>query len=191
MPFDGLKHLYDRHPVVRAFLQKKSHRQLLEKAVNEPSEENRAKLDQVFKEFYTEVRLIKYVSVVLHNTARTFDKKYRLLNKRFSLSLDEPLKNEEKGTLVDFVVSDEPQDPLFSKHTVLEDYVDNPKLYAALQHLTDREKEVLKMVFVFDLKVTEIAKIMNVSHQAVSKTKLKALHKLRKYLQDACQEEAI
>lgn len=84
-----------------------------------------------------------------------------------------------------------PRNPLFSKHAALEDYVDNPKLYAAVQHLTDREKEVLKMVFVFDLKVTEIAKIMNVSHQAVSKTKLKALHKLRKYLQDSCQEEAI
>lgn len=185
MLLNGFKKLYERNPVVRAFLQKKYHCKLLERAVSEPSEENNTKLDQVFKEFYAEIRLIKYVSVVIHNNASSFDKKNRLQHKRFPLSLDQPLKNYENHALIDFVASDQPQYVIFNKHTSLEDYVDDPILYAGLQRLTVKEKGVLKLVFVFDLTVTDIAKIMNVSHQTVSKTKHKALRKLREHFLDA------
>lgn len=189
----GLKESYKGNPVVKSFLEQKHHRKLFEQAINEPSEENRERLDQEFKQFYTEVRLIKYLSVMLHNTATHFDKKNRLQHKRFPLTLDKPLKKEENHTLLDSIASEQIYKKFltFNKYTSLEDYVDDPSLYAALECLTLKEKEVLKFVFVFDMKVTDIAKKMKVSHQTISKTKHKALTKLREYLLSAREREAL
>lgn len=177
------------NPVVRSFLKKRGHSELFANAVNHPSEENKEKLDQAFKQFYTEIRLIKYLSIILHNTAINYDKRNRLQYDRYQLILDQPLKKEEDLSLIDTIKDDNSSQmfTIFSRDAdaSLEDYVDDPALYSALQRLTTREKEVLKLIFVFELRVTDIAKKMNISHQAVSKTKHRALQKLRDYLTEA------
>lgn len=51
-----------------------------------------------------------------------------------------------------------------------------------LKELPELQKQIIKGIFLLNLKEVELAKILNISRQAVNKTKRRALKNLKKYL---------
>lgn len=46
--------------------------------------------------------------------------------------------------------------------------------------LSEKEAYIIKLIYVYYLSVTEVAEYMNISRQAVNKTKNRALNKIKK-----------
>ena len=46
--------------------------------------------------------------------------------------------------------------------------------------LSEKETYIIKLIYVYYLSVTEVAEYMNISRQAVNKTKNRALNKIKK-----------
>lgn len=93
--------------------------------------------------------------------------------------LDKPIDDEENITLIDNIAVLETYDYLTnSKH--IEDYIENVELIKKLRILSQHQKNILSMSYIDDLKDKEIAEILCISQQAVSKTRNKTLEKLRR-----------
>lgn len=63
------------------------------------------------------------------------------------------------------------------------DFENKTLLYEALQTLNEKERDLLMKVYMHGFNQKELAKILDVSPQYISKLKNKALKKLKDYLQ--------
>ncbi|MFJ2046037.1 MULTISPECIES: sigma-70 family RNA polymerase sigma factor [Paenibacillus] len=117
-----------------------------------------------------EKRFIGYISSMLHYNSIHFDKKIRKITERYALVLDDIDVKDEAMEESDTESISEP----------LEEQISDPSLYAAFLSLTTREREVVNLSICRLLRDTEIAHVLGVSQQSVSKTRKKALEKLRK-----------
>ncbi len=168
--------------LLQSFFKEESHRKLYERALHDPNCQNVRALDEAFQAFYFRIRFTSYVSKSLHFHCMNDDKKRREMEQTMLLTLDKPLSSEEEATFKDFLV-DEGAD-LFSIYLKnsgrLEEQINSAALFKAFQHLTNKEREVLDLVFRENLTDTEVAKSLNKSQQTVSKTKKRALEKLKR-----------
>ena len=143
-----------------------------------PTEENRKRLDELFKKHMYVIRYISYFIKMVHFESKHFDKKQRKRNELFQLTLD---KTDENGhTVVELLPEDHINEYLGYR---LKDLVEDPGLYSSIQSLTDRQKTLLNLIFIEGMKDTEIAKLLGISQQAVTKAKKKALTKLKNEMQ--------
>lgn len=138
-------------------------------------------LNQLFKEFYFEYRFKAYLNQILYFEAITFSKKRSQHHKREALILEQPIGNDRETTLLDTIADTETIrlegiDGLDS----LDSYLSDDQLYQAFKQLTNHQQKILYLSFVKLLKDVEIAMVLNVSQQAVSKTRKTALEKIRK-----------
>ena len=101
-----------------------------------------------------------------------------MISKRQS-SLDEPFRNGEKNSLID-IVEDEGQSPL--DNNLMFESLKN-EIAAALDMLTDREREIIRMYFgierEFPLTLNEIGEQFNVTRERVRQIKEIAIRRLR------------
>lgn len=101
-----------------------------------------------------------------------------MISKRQS-SLDEPFRNGEKNSLID-IVEDEGQSP--PDNNLMFESLKN-EIAAALDMLTDREREIIRMYFgierEFPLTLNEIGDQFNVTRERVRQIKEIALRRLR------------
>lgn len=71
-----------------------------------------------------------------------------------------------------------------------EDIQDNVELKflikQALDHLSDKERELIDLLYFCDLTQEEVAKILNVSQQYISKQNQNILKKLKKFFKSGC-----
>lgn len=177
---------YYIHPILQTFLDKNGNDQLLTDALKKPSLQSKALVDQAFKDFYTEIRLVKYISSLIHYSSIDFDRKQRKIHNRAQLILDQPLsEDQENATMKDLIpaANSEPSALLEKNCNTLEDLAATSALYHSLQSLTEKEKSVLTWHFLHGLSDTEISRKMGVTQQAITKTKRNALKKLRQQLQ--------
>ncbi|WP_376738452.1 sigma factor-like helix-turn-helix DNA-binding protein [Priestia aryabhattai] len=66
----------------------------------------------------------------------------------------------------------------------LEDYIENPSLYLSIKKLSSKQKKILYLAYIKDLKDVEIARYLNVSQQYITRTRNKTLLKLKRDLSD-------
>ncbi|MCR8641998.1 sigma-70 family RNA polymerase sigma factor [Paenibacillus sp. N1-5-1-14] len=173
---------FSQYPVIRLFMQEQTQFDTLLSFLQDGTEENMQALNQAFRTFYTEMRLIRYISSLIHYTSIDYDKRYRRYAQRFPLTLDEPLTNEDTGgsskrEQVRAMDSDQVGDRL-------EQLDIDIKLHTAILELTAKEKLILTRIYIEQLTDTEVAKQLELSQQAVSKMKNQALKKLRKAVKD-------
>ncbi|RAW09750.1 hypothetical protein DC345_30280 [Paenibacillus taichungensis] len=118
-----------------------------------------------------EKRFVAYISSLLHYNSINFDKKNRKFNERFALILDDTdYKELTSGVEEDAIQNSE----------ILENQISDPDLYATFMNLTTKERQILNLSISKELKNTEIARLLNISEQSVSKTKKTALIKMRR-----------
>jgi RNA polymerase sigma factor (sigma-70 family) len=62
------------------------------------------------------------------------------------------------------------------------EHLQNQRIYNSLKLLSEREREVISLKYYADMKIREIATLLNLKEQTVSNTLQNALTKLRKHL---------
>lgn len=178
-----------KNPLLKAFLEEIEHLELYRQYCKSPNEWLKRIIDERFVQFYIRIRAIAYFSKIIYFTARHFDMERRKYEKRYVLTLDSSSndgngsKNEGTGTLKELIV-DESATINFQERLnhELNQYIQHPLLYKAVQSLNKRQQQILFLAYVMNISDTEISKKLNVTQQAISKSKNNALAKVRRLI---------
>ena len=185
--FEGENQQLLNNELVISFLKIPTNKEKYMDTIINPTTENMKELDMLFKHFYFKIRFISHISSTLKFNSINFDKKLRLIQSRFSLTLDAKINaNEGQETFLD-LIADEQAEGHFSEVNLkdnLDDYVISPILYDALNSLTKKQKEIISLAYAEGLSDTEIGRRLNKSQQAVSKTHKKALENMMMYIKN-------
>jgi len=185
--FEGENQQLINNELVISFLKIPTNKEKYMDTIINPTTENMKELDMLFKHFYFKIRFISHISSTLKFNSINFDKKLRLIQSRFSLTLDAKINaNEGQETFLD-LIADEQAEGHFSEVNLkdnLDDYVISPILYDALNSLTKKQKEIISLAYAEGLSDTEIGRRLNKSQQAVSKTHKKALENMMMYIKN-------
>jgi RNA polymerase sigma factor (sigma-70 family) len=130
-------------------------------------------LEQAFREHFFEYKFIAYLSSYFYYESRNFDKKIRYNKEREAIVLDSPM--EGGATLKDVLLIEQENIEIEN----LEELFSNELLTRSFKLLTSNQKSILILYFVEGYKDAEIAKKLAISPQAVSKSKRKAIERLR------------
>lgn len=177
----------ESHPLVQSFLKTAEHQRLYQSSIHQETKETEEELDLAFRKYYAELRLIRMLSNNLNRHAIRYDQKRNRRNQRQLLILDEPASYETDTVTTNL---DQVKDPweipvdqtVIEKEDGLENKIENPVLYHAINSLTARQRHILEHAYLQGMTDTEIAEVSGVSQQSVSKLRNKALSKLKKYL---------
>ncbi|NQX46857.1 sigma-70 family RNA polymerase sigma factor [Paenibacillus tritici] len=115
-------------------------------------------------------RFITYMANLIYYNSINYDKKRRMKDSRFPLTLDND-ENLESILLTTYDAESVPP--------ILRDHITDHSLYQAYESLSVQQQKILSFAYVQALNDKEIAGILGVSQQNVSKHRLKALTKLR------------
>ncbi|WP_431811956.1 sigma-70 family RNA polymerase sigma factor [Lysinibacillus sp. FW12] len=124
-------------------------------------------LENEFKKFYSKIIIVSYFSKALHFAAQKYDqgiKKYR----RFE---DELFERNENVFYIDEYKEHEPDN--------IANYVEDQDISESITNLKDRQKQILYLHFIREMTEAEIARVLNISQQAVNKAKNKAIDEIR------------
>src|SRR5699024_11381841 len=112
--------------VVQRFLSQESNYQLFATAICFPTEDNWRKLDQAFRQFYTEIRFINYIAKVLWRYGKDFRVKYQRDEARYLCMLDEPIQIKGESSAITYKdqLVDHRQDSTLKEETILDQVED-------------------------------------------------------------------
>ncbi|WP_068614966.1 sigma factor-like helix-turn-helix DNA-binding protein [Paenibacillus tuaregi] len=140
-------------------------------------------IQRAFQEHLFQIRFIRYVASVIHLSTLSFIRSNQKIQQRNPLIIDQPLTEDrhghparpyEYGPSVDFY---------FKEYSSFADTIEDEKLYGSFRLLTGKQQQIVLMSYVLCYRDTEIAQSLQVSPQAVFKTRQQALHKLRSSVQ--------
>ncbi|TSB47880.1 sigma-70 family RNA polymerase sigma factor [Alkalicoccobacillus porphyridii] len=173
------------HPVLKAFLEESSHGEQLAKSISNPTQENIDQVNESFRTFYLELRLVKYLSQLIHFYSIDVNKRYRRHFARHSYIMDQPLSTDHSLHLHDVLASKEPSTEQLVLDTSedLEELIENPQLYRQFLSLSDKQKKVLNLKYVYGLSHKEIAAKVGSTPQNISQVAARALKKLKEAIQ--------
>lgn len=164
--------------VFKRFLEIEENKKLYSSYLEEPTSENADLLNDQFKYFEKQIVRIAYIKKVIFYESKRFDSKLRKHNKKFDLKLDAPI--DESASFLD-TIQDENSFTYFERvfENDLESLLSDEQLITSLRRLNSKQKQMLYYRYVLDFTEKEIAKIYNVSQQAISKTLHKSINILR------------
>ncbi|MES5398168.1 sigma-70 family RNA polymerase sigma factor [Bacillus amyloliquefaciens] len=164
-------------PIVVYFLEDQKNLTLFQNALNNPSQENRNRLDNAFRDHYIRVKIINYVSKLIHFYSFDYNKRVSNNKKRQILNFDTP--DKEPKIHADLLTKR--TESLFEeKQTDFEEVIENTKLYSSFKSLNPAQKRVIELLYINQLTNKDIAVILNMSQQLVSYHHRTALKKLKK-----------
>lgn len=178
-----------RDKLIKNFITDIDNKKILEEAFEYQTSESFKILDRVFKQYYFNVRITSYISTTIYYSAMNFDKKERNESKRTQLILDSPINDASNNYLITRkdLLRDDSQDLLKlikTDYMNINNFIESPHVIEAIETLTEKQKQILYLVFVEKFTHTEIAEILGVSQQAISKNQAKAINLIRKYLKE-------
>lgn len=190
--FDSVDEFKERNkelfsqPIVKSFFEENpTNLILLEASVVYKVEEASKQLDRLFAEHFFLYKLMKYISTLSYNFSIEFDRRRKKQKTRFPLLIDHSYENEDNNVSVlsDYLLEDKNNsiDDSFedkNKHSIYQ-LIENKPLYQVLKKLTPKEKSIIELIIINEMKQIEIAKLFNESPQNIAKTKKRALKKLR------------
>jgi RNA polymerase sigma factor (sigma-70 family) len=172
-----------KNPLLVSFFSNTENVQLYENYYLTPSEENKNKLVQSFKKHCFKAKVVSYFSKIIPYKAKNFDAKIREHREKYLPILDKPINNDEDSVNIVNNLADESSAITADFYSdKLEDYIHDELIVKAVKTLTKRQKQILFLSYVHDLKDVEIAELLNISQQAVTKIRLNSLKKVRKQL---------
>jgi len=174
-----------KQELLKKFLAIREHQEVWHKFTRDPSPQYEQLLNKAFRKFIFQVRFLKYISTSIRYAAIDFDKRLNRIRNREQLILDQPLEDEEKNLLNERWLKTNDQiveESFFAISMNFVEAIEDPLIYRALRSLTDRQKLIVTLSFVLKYQDKEIADLLGVSQQSVSKTKKVAIVKIRKYL---------
>lgn len=173
-----------KQSVLKAFLEEENHEEELARSISNPTQLNIDQVNESFRTFYLELRLVKYLSQLIHFYSMDVNKRYRRHFARHSYIMDQPLSYDHSLYLHDVLASKEPSTEQLVLDTSkgLEELIENPRLYHQFLSLSDKQKIVLNLQYVHGLSHKEIAKKVGSTPQNISQIGARALKKLREAL---------
>ncbi|SES10480.1 sigma-70 family RNA polymerase sigma factor [Psychrobacillus sp. OK032] len=163
----------EKQKIIQEFLKCPSNLTLFEEFKTTNSEEIKQKIDLRFKKHYQNYRIISYLIKVLHYESKHFDRKMRTYKDRYQLILTNNLD------LSPIFLERSYSDSIGFSEDII-DHIASHKLFNCLRKLTDRQKEILSLVYVKQMTDKEIAQYLGITQQAVSKTRKNIIKKVRK-----------
>ncbi|WP_199624522.1 sigma-70 family RNA polymerase sigma factor [Paenibacillus alkalitolerans] len=119
-------------------------------------------------------RSIRYAAIDHQRAAKRFRDKNLLI-------LDQPVSYDPSTTYGDLLPAAEED---FQPRIPLSEKLERKEVWDAFNLLTEKQRNVLTLVYAYQWKDTEIAENWNVTQQAVTKLRLSGLRKMRKYLNE-------
>lgn len=172
-----------QNEVIKSFLKQEKNEQLLAQVLMDPSQKNVIQLDKEFKAYYLKIKVIKYISSLIHFYTIDFDKKNNQRNRRYMLMLDAPKQVNDDDNTTSLI------DVQPSKHTTESDYfesmqtfqelIDSAKLYNAYQKLTSKQKKILDLIYIHGYNTQEVARLYKETPQNISNIHKRALKKIK------------
>lgn len=180
-----------KNPVLEGFLRDSENLNLVLTMLSSPTKENNKKLDEAFKGFLVEIRLVKYLSQVIRYRHLNLNKSFQKHRYRFPLYLDQEVKESSEDYSVRVIDTIPSSGETFenNKPEHLEDLVGDEKLYRVLRSLTGRQKEVLNLYYLEGFNDREISEKFFVSQQSIAKTRRSAMVKVRNLLKGESSDE--
>ena len=178
-----------KEPIIQKFLEDEYNYKLLTEIINNPSEQKKNELDLRFKNHYRRVKIIHYMSKLIHFYSMDFDKRYNRNRSREVLKIDnssEPTSNSSSFSFDKLTSSqsDLTVDDYERKNKKLGDLIEDEILFEALNVLSEKQIEVLELIYVKNYTNKEIALILNESNQTISYNHKAALKKLESVMKD-------
>ncbi|MBB6450267.1 RNA polymerase sigma factor (sigma-70 family) [Geomicrobium halophilum] len=175
------------HRIFQGFLKDPHYYRIFVHAICSPSLQTIEDLNEAFKSHYANVQFTQYLSKTLHWTSINYDRKRRNLDQK-QILLDKPWEDGTTGNplLDEFSLSrnDEKVNLEFVAETNdLSSWSSDITLTKALLRLTSRQRTIIIEHYGNGRKNSEIARLLNISQQAVSRTHLHALKRLRSMLE--------
>ncbi len=167
-----------KHPIVKHFLSNPQHYRLFKNVMESPNEKDAKSLDELFKQFYKEIRIVKYMNSMIRIFSIDFDKRVRKNQKRYLLTVDHP----EAGDRLPSETGSDAFEEFLDRQDDLSQHVQDYQLYQAIQNLTDKQKSVLTKVYLHGATMQEIADSLGESRQNISNIHKKGLENIRKQL---------
>ncbi|AXF56200.1 sigma-70 family RNA polymerase sigma factor [Salicibibacter kimchii] len=157
--------------IFQSFLEDDENLRIFIQAICVPGTHAFRKLDEAFKNHYANVQFTQYLSKTLYWTSVQYDQHHREHRNHQRLTMD---------NLYDHPSNDMPN--LITETNDLGTWSDDVALTNALRQLTDKQQTVITERYGYERTNNEIARLLNVSPQAVSRTHLHALKRLRSLL---------
>jgi RNA polymerase sigma factor (sigma-70 family) len=125
------------------------------------------------------------LSQAIYFNAINYDKKVNLFLERNKSILDCQLKDGDV-TLLDYLASKEWQEgqEVYIDSSNISDHLTSYSLFKAIQLLTENQRQLLSLAYIYGLNDSEIAIYLNKSQQAVSRSHRKALKKLKEMIEN-------
>lgn len=171
--------------LISSFFRDQTNVALLISVLQNCSEENRRKIGQEFQRYIFHVRFVSYISSLIRYANIDYHRKRKKIEERNQLIFDTPIKEESEISLGEYLLSNSyvpSNSATFNSESFLSS-IENCDLSEAFSRLTERQKYVITLAYSVCERDTEIASRLQVSQQAVTKTKKAAIKQLKKSLQ--------
>ncbi|MBE9916355.1 sigma-70 family RNA polymerase sigma factor [Paenibacillus donghaensis] len=175
-----------RNPVVRGFFENQGNMELLARQLTSPTPEASQMFEAAFRRYFFRIRFTKYLSSLIKFCDIDYHRKRTLQEQRHPLVLDRPVDDGE-STLGEFMYSISTvleEDTFLSDPAKFQYSFDNEALFHAFNRLTDKQKLIITLAYSTCAMDKEIADLLHISQQAITKTRLTALRKMKKYITD-------
>lgn len=171
------------NPIVKSFLGNKVNFDLLKKAIEFPTKENKEKLDESFKKHFFTIRFTAYITSSMEYSTINFNKNLTVHQKRFPLILGEKEDRGEKDNT--FHDKEAEIERIVEKEVLresVEEYISDKMIYSAILSLTSSQRAILTYAYLYKLTDTEIARKIGTSQQYISKTRKVALQRIFSFM---------
>jgi len=171
---------------ISGFLRNPAHSSLLSAVLHNPSEENQRLIVHTFQKFIFQIRFTKYLSSLIRFADIDYHRKRKRVEERNQLIFDSPISDDGETTLGEQLLQGEQlslNNPTYNPELFFAS-IEDISLHKAFSKLTERQKYVITLAYSACELDTEIACTLQVSQQAVTKTRSTALKKMRNYLED-------
>jgi DNA-directed RNA polymerase specialized sigma24 family protein len=174
-----------KNPIVRGFLEDLAHVSLLARNLVSPSIENKNQLENAFRRHFFRIRFTKYLCSLIRFCDIDYHRKRTKEEQRNPLVFDTPIDQDGEATLGELLYSISnaieeeipARDPELFQQTMVDE-----TLFFAFNRLTDKQKLVITLAYSSCALDTEIATLLRISQQAITKTRVAALRKMKKYI---------
>ncbi|GMK37472.1 hypothetical protein PCCS19_05260 [Paenibacillus sp. CCS19] len=171
------------HPFIQHFISYPEHARLIRSYRSEPTEANLDQVNHAFQVYLFAVRFTKYLGSLIHNGRIDYVRKMKRHEEREQVIYDKPVSEEEESAIGEMLTKvyygdDLPQVTVDPKK--FQEQLNNEWLYDGFSRLTSRQKYVITLAYSAMNRDSEIAALLNVSQQAIFKTRAGALRNMRK-----------
>jgi DNA-directed RNA polymerase specialized sigma24 family protein len=184
MYMDQNKTLFN-NSVIQGFFTDPEHVRLLAQHLLCPSPENSNQLEAAFRRYFFRIRFTKYLCSLIRFCNIDYHRKRTREEQRSRLVFDSAIDDSGEATLGELLYSDskaiEDEMPVWDPASFQQSFADEA-LFFAFNRLTAKQKLVITLAYSSCALDTEIAALLRISQQAITKTRLSAIRKLRPYV---------